>query len=466
MRKLLLLLAALTCCAQAGWAQAGGEESSLLWRVDGPELSAPSYLYGTMHVQRKPIFEFNRVVLDKIRETDVFVGELDYSDKSIQGKMMRAFVMPGDTTLFMLISKEDSALVADVFQKKTGQPLALFQRMHPMFTSLTIDMVDMVGSDTPQPLDMFLASYAEKHGKKIAGLETLDEQVSALTSMPLQRQAEHLVEGVKVQTEDPDTLKRMFDKMTRLYRDGKLQELSELLNEYGEAGAEMEDDLLTKRNKLMAERLEPMMKEQAVFAAIGAAHLGGEEGVVKLLEAKGYTLTPIPFEFDGSGWYLHQKEENPDPADNWFAHDDDAYSIKFPDQPETRKQRLELIDASAVSLLAHTRDNQTGRSFSARSLSLPARADTSAALAVLRKLVIDEAQQHGAQVTGDNLTRIQYKGLYGFLAQTTFGPNYQLRLRFLTDGQMIYGQTVGHAGDYEDGPRETAAFFDSFEPKR
>ncbi|NVK65079.1 MAG: TraB/GumN family protein, partial [Flavobacteriales bacterium] len=27
--------------------------------------------------------------------------------------------------------------------------------------------------------------------------------------------------------------------------------------------------------------------------AVGAGHLGGPEGVIRLLEAKGYTLTPV-----------------------------------------------------------------------------------------------------------------------------------------------------------------------------
>ena len=42
-----------------------------------------------------------------------------------------------------------------------------------------------------------------------------------------------------------------------------------------------------------------MMKEKPTFFAVGAGHLGGEKGVVRLLRDKGYTLKP-----------LHNKDEN------------------------------------------------------------------------------------------------------------------------------------------------------------
>ena len=36
-----------------------------------------------------------------------------------------------------------------------------------------------------------------------------------------------------------------------------------------------------------------MMKEQPVFFAVGAGHLGGENGVVALLRKEGYSVVPV-----------------------------------------------------------------------------------------------------------------------------------------------------------------------------
>jgi len=39
--------------------------------------------------------------------------------------------------------------------------------------------------------------------------------------------------------------------------------------------------------------MQKMMGNQITFFAVGAGHLGGNNGVVNLLKAEGYTLTPL-----------------------------------------------------------------------------------------------------------------------------------------------------------------------------
>lgn len=36
--------------------------------------------------------------------------------------------------------------------------------------------------------------------------------------------------------------------------------------------------------------IEDLIKKQATFVAVGAAHLGGEKGVLNLLKSKGYSV--------------------------------------------------------------------------------------------------------------------------------------------------------------------------------
>ena len=51
--------------------------------------------------------------------------------------------------------------------------------------------------------------------------------------------------------------------------------------------------LLYNRNKIMAERIAQYIEKQSLFAAIGAGHLGGGKGVLRLLKQKGFKLSPI-----------------------------------------------------------------------------------------------------------------------------------------------------------------------------
>jgi uncharacterized protein YbaP (TraB family) len=51
--------------------------------------------------------------------------------------------------------------------------------------------------------------------------------------------------------------------------------------------------LIDRRNALMAERIIERMDEGKLFVAVGAAHLPGEQGIVRRLRAAGYRLTPL-----------------------------------------------------------------------------------------------------------------------------------------------------------------------------
>ena len=54
-----------------------------------------------------------------------------------------------------------------------------------------------------------------------------------------------------------------------------------------------EDLLLVGRNKNWITVMQKMMTNQITFFAVGAGHLGGNNGVVNLLKAEGYILTPL-----------------------------------------------------------------------------------------------------------------------------------------------------------------------------
>ena len=73
---------------------------------------------------------------------------------------------------------------------------------------------------------------------------------------------------------------------------GDIQGMIDMMG--GDEGiAEYEDLLLNTRNKNWIPVMGKMMLEQPTFFAVGAGHLGGEQGVVSLLRKEGYTVKPI-----------------------------------------------------------------------------------------------------------------------------------------------------------------------------
>jgi hypothetical protein len=61
-----------------------------------------------------------------------------------------------------------------------------------------------------------------------------------------------------------------------------------------EFGSDKYDDLLLKnRNKNWVKQLKEIMKNKSVFVAVGAGHLVGDTGLIRLLKKAGYNVVPL-----------------------------------------------------------------------------------------------------------------------------------------------------------------------------
>jgi uncharacterized protein YbaP (TraB family) len=82
--------------------------------------------------------------------------------------------------------------------------------------------------------------------------------------------------------------------METLYKNQDLQGLAALMTEeenkmYGGHA----DIMLTERNQSWIAGIEAAAKETPTLFAVGAAHLGGETGVINLLRKKGYKVEAV-----------------------------------------------------------------------------------------------------------------------------------------------------------------------------
>jgi uncharacterized protein YbaP (TraB family) len=51
--------------------------------------------------------------------------------------------------------------------------------------------------------------------------------------------------------------------------------------------------LIRDRNRLMAERMQPYLEQGRAFVAVGALHLPGADGLLQLLQQRGYALQVV-----------------------------------------------------------------------------------------------------------------------------------------------------------------------------
>ncbi len=278
-------------------------EHALLWRISHSSMDEDSYLFGTIHMISSQDYFIPRGLLTAIDQTDEIVFEIDMaamSDMSQVMGMMSQLTMEGDTTLKTLLSPEDYNIVQSFFKDK-GLPLFFLEKIKPMFLSAMVGMdgdIPMGGSGMPdlssalgdnmKSYEFELNSIAESANKSVSGLETIEFQMSLFDQISYQDQARYLVESI--QQVDEGGL--MEDGIFKMYTSMNINKMAQSLS--SEDGIEgLEDALLSDRNTNWIPLMVEQMRLRPTLFAVGAGHLGGDKGVIRLLRAEGYKVEPI-----------------------------------------------------------------------------------------------------------------------------------------------------------------------------
>jgi uncharacterized protein YbaP (TraB family) len=125
-------------------------------------------------------------------------------------------------------------------------------------------------------------------GRPILELETLDEQLSVLTSPTTEVQDEMLLDTLQ----QMDTVEPIIAGMATAWLAGDDAEFQRLFDEEDSGGSaesrQFERRLIEDRNVTMADKIAGYLTQAGTtFVLIGSAHLIGPEGIVALLEARG-----------------------------------------------------------------------------------------------------------------------------------------------------------------------------------
>ncbi len=267
-----------------------GQESpknSLLWMISGKDLSRPSYVFGTFHMMCKSDFAITDPLKEKLNATEQFYGELDMDDPGLQMSMMNKMRLK-DKTLKDLMSEADYTTLSVNFQRVTGMQLQLFNQFMPLMSLSLLTLNSIECSDKIQPEGEFV-KLAQQQKLPILGLETIDDQIEAINSQPLDSQLHSLKKMVLAY----DSVKQSMNKMIAVYKENNVDKLYDFIRANSNGDDRFETEMLAKRNKRWIPIIEKAMHEKPSFFAVGAGHLGGNEGVLELLRKQGYTLTPV-----------------------------------------------------------------------------------------------------------------------------------------------------------------------------
>ena len=300
MRKAFLLVVALivsfTFNAQA----------QILYRISGNGLESPSYIVGTYHLAPASFADSIPGMRQAIEQTNQVCGELDMMDAfkpENAARLLQSQMLPEGVTLSSLLTADQLSRLNALLLEVLGTNLddeayaAQVEKMKPVALSTTLSLASyMKKAQSFNPmelLDNYFQMLALQSGKSVKGFETVDFQMGVLYGSELPKQVEDLMCMVDNFAEASE----LVDRITAAYFSQNFQQLEAILEEEMEgpcaATPEEEAALLDNRNHNWIKMMPDMMAEQPTLFVVGAGHLCGEQGVLKLLEGLGYTVEGI-----------------------------------------------------------------------------------------------------------------------------------------------------------------------------
>jgi uncharacterized protein len=288
LRLYLACLGVLFCQVIVAALPSSGPVHGLLWEIDSPD-SSPSYLFGTIHSEDPGVIGLAPAVESAFTRCRQVILEVNLDTDA---------VVAGSTAMLLTDGRRLSEIIGKGLFEQTavalrtrGIPDPVAERMKPWAAASALSMPAPV---TGLVLDMVLFQRAQEAGKQLHGLETIAEQLEVFEGLPLDDQVTLLRDAV----EQFAGLDAMQAELLAAY---KRQDLAAMMaiNAASMATGDQrlarvfERRLIEDRNHRMAERMQPYLKKGGAFVAVGALHLPGEQGLLRLLEQRGYSLRVV-----------------------------------------------------------------------------------------------------------------------------------------------------------------------------
>ncbi|MEO1721477.1 MAG: TraB/GumN family protein, partial [Pseudomonadota bacterium] len=270
---------------------------SRFWRVEAPN-GAVGHLFGTYH-DTQAIETLTPPVRDAFDKAE--------GSASRRASIAATCDSVSSTTNPSALSKASRTGGVRVSSPTTSMSLALASLLEPwlLFSMLGTPACQLSEMRTGAPvLDRFLSEQASARDIDVVGLETYEAALGAFDAIS-PAEADGLMRDMFVLAAHDEDIRRTMMTQYAEGRTGMISAFSTAAPEIigvarkgaplgSEAlGDAFSEAILEKRNLAWIPGLTEALSLPARFVAVGALHLPGEEGLVALLRAQGFTVTAV-----------------------------------------------------------------------------------------------------------------------------------------------------------------------------
>lgn len=264
------------------------EEKSLLWKVEGKGIREHVYLFGTIHLIDKEYFYFPEELKSLVQNSDQIIleiGDLNQTD-------VLKHVMLTQGSFFDYFNSEQTDSIIEWANTELGINEAQFRlTMNKMKPFVVVQMAAQMGNDKEkESYELTIQRLATEKNIPVLGLETVESQMGIFDRMDSVQQNEMVMETIR-------TFQEQDSISAELYKTYSSQNVDEMYSIIASEPMlkEMQAELLDNRNLAWIPKIKKISKKKNTFVAVGAGHLGGPNGVIRLLEREGYVLTAVKY---------------------------------------------------------------------------------------------------------------------------------------------------------------------------
>jgi len=276
-------------------------QQPFLWTATSPD-GEKAFLFGTIHSADPRIVNLPDSILGPLGEADGLLVELilePEDEAALAAKMMD----PANPPLSERLPEElHTKLEAELKRINPVFTPSAFDPMHTWAMALLLPLIEddlkFMGQTI---LDDKLVELAEEQEMQVHALETVDEQLAALTWMNEDEGVlylEAVLIGMAEAREKHEGISQI-EFMKRIYLKGDDETMLEIfdwsadLEGYDALHEKFIEMLITRRNHTMVERFKEHLAkdpEKVWFLAAGLLHFIGDDGIVDILEKEGWKI--------------------------------------------------------------------------------------------------------------------------------------------------------------------------------
>lgn len=269
-------------------------KKNCLWKLSG-KAGENGFVLGTMYLGKKEFFPLPAPIQKAFQKTQVILVEVNLSSEN----MLKNYKLVNDKAMFKGKETLKSSLSPELYKRfakrllEKNMDIENFKKVRPWMASQYVYGMTLaeLGYKREYGIDNYLLNRAGN--RRVISLLTLEYHLDVFDQFSKDVQESFLSDLL----EPDDQIKTNIEGLMNAWLNGDIDYMEQKFVEMREKSPELREALLkirTDRNNIMIKKIQLHLKTgKPTMLLIGAGQLPGDNGLLKLLESKGYSLKQL-----------------------------------------------------------------------------------------------------------------------------------------------------------------------------